>query len=86
MKKESNVIYLFEPNPKPKPVRPLKVKKLADHILKQPAQGMFAMTWDKHGQVTFYNTHGDASRDLVRSRLMDYLLLTGHWSLEEIDI
>lgn len=75
MKKESNVIYLCEP--KPKPARSLKVKKLADHISKQPVQGMFAMTWDKHGQVNFYNTHGEARRDLVRSRLMDFI--TGYW-------
>jgi hypothetical protein len=72
----SNVVDL-KPKPKPKPKRKksdrIDSKKLLNEILESKPVGVFAMTWDKEGIVTFYSTHGENKQHFIRSNLLFFL-------------
>ena len=72
----SKVVDL-KPKPKPKPKRKksdrIDSKKLLNNILESKPVGVFAMTWDKEGIVTFRSTHGENKQHFIRSSLLFFL-------------
>ena len=70
----SNVVDL-KPKPKPKRKKSDRIdsKKLLNGILESKPVGVFAMTWDKKGNVEFYSTHGENRQHFIRSSLLFFL-------------
>ncbi len=46
---------------------------MCDGFLESKPAGVFAMTWDKNGNVEFYSTHGENKQHFIRSSLLFFL-------------
>lgn len=68
----SNVVYLKAKPKRKKSVR-IDPKKMCDGFLESKPVGVFAMTWDKKGNVEFYSTHGENKQHFIRSSLLFFL-------------
>jgi hypothetical protein len=68
----SNVVYLKK-KPERKKSTKIDPKKMCDGFLKNKPAGVFAMTWDKDGNVDYYSTHGENRQHFIRSSLMFFL-------------
>lgn len=69
---KSNVVALY-PKQKRKKSIIATPKKMCDGLLESKPAGVFAMTWDKNGNVEFYSTHNKNKQHFVRSSLLFFL-------------
>jgi hypothetical protein len=68
----SNVVALYPKQKRKKSIR-INPKKMCDGFLESKPAGVFAMTWDKNGNVEFYSTHGENKQHFIRSSLLFFL-------------
>jgi hypothetical protein len=68
----SNVVALYPKQKRKKSIR-INPKKMCDGFLESKPAGVFAMTWDKDGNVEYYSTHGQNKQHFIRSSLLFFL-------------